>query len=76
MLRELRAYVRGVPGLQGQVETYESDRMAGVLQAQPDHVTLRVYGQDYSILHRMAPRLSVGCSCNLELGLRIRTPHG
>jgi Cu/Ag efflux pump CusA len=40
------------------VETYESDRMAGILQPVPKHVTLRVYGQDYNILHRKALELA------------------
>jgi Cu/Ag efflux pump CusA len=74
-LGELRAYVRGVPGLDGQVVTYESDRMAGILQPVPDQVTLRVYGEDYDILDRKALELAAVMSRIRGIGRpRINLP--
>jgi Cu/Ag efflux pump CusA len=74
-LGELRAYVRGVPGLDGQVVSYESDRMAGILQPVSDQVTLRVYGEDYDILDRKALELAAVMSRIRGIGRpRINLP--
>jgi Cu/Ag efflux pump CusA len=53
-LASVRAAIDGTPGMRGSVHTYESDSSAGVL-AQPDRaVHVRVYGQDYAVLGRVA----------------------
>jgi Cu/Ag efflux pump CusA len=40
------------------VQTYESERSAGVLRGPDDSLTVRVYGQDYGVLHREATKLA------------------
>jgi Cu/Ag efflux pump CusA len=51
-LASIRTVVRGTPGIDGDVRTYETDRSTGVLARPGNAVTVRLYGQDYGLLGR------------------------
>ncbi len=53
----VRRVVRSYPGLRGEVETYEQDRTAGVLQPPHETVDVRVYGEDYGVMRAKAEQL-------------------
>jgi Cu/Ag efflux pump CusA len=56
-LRAVRDVVSGYPGVRGQVLTYESDRSRGVLTPADNGLLVRVFGEDYGVLHRQADRV-------------------
>jgi Cu/Ag efflux pump CusA len=56
-LAAVRTIADGTPGITGEVSTYETDSMTGVLTAPPTQVVTRVYGSDYGELARLAGRL-------------------
>jgi Cu/Ag efflux pump CusA len=53
-LNAISAIAHGVPGVDASVRTYESDRMTGVLSRPGNKVTVRLYGQKYSVLAQKA----------------------
>src|SRR5436190_7410523 len=64
-LANVNDVAHGVPGVAGAVRTYESDRTQGVLARPGNKVTVRLYGQDYSVLGQKAnevKRLMTGVS--------------
>src|SRR3954471_851151 len=53
-LSRINAVAHGVPGVSGNVRTYESDRTAGVLARPGNKVAVRLYGQNYNVLAQKA----------------------
>src|SRR5439155_24865184 len=56
-LRSIRNVVGGYPGIRARVETYESDRMRGVLAPADHRLAVHVYGEDYGVLRRQAGKV-------------------
>src|SRR3954451_9346165 len=56
-LAAVRGVVGGYPGVRSSVLTYEGDRTQGVLQPAAKDLTVRMYGQDLSVLGRHAQSL-------------------
>jgi Cu/Ag efflux pump CusA len=54
---EIREIVGATPGIRASLSTYEADVMNGVLAPADDHVTVRVYGEDYRQLRGLASRV-------------------
>ncbi|MHB8694371.1 MAG: efflux RND transporter permease subunit [Solirubrobacteraceae bacterium] len=74
-LASVRSVLNGTPGIQGSVSTYESDSSVGVLVG-PDHsLRVRVYGQDYAVLARVARNVAgvVGRTPGVR-SLRVEMP--
>jgi Cu/Ag efflux pump CusA len=53
----VRAIVASTPGMQADVNTYEGGVLAGVLAPAQHSVDVRIYGQDYGVLGRLAQRV-------------------
>jgi Cu/Ag efflux pump CusA len=58
----IRAIVESVPGMKGSVSTYEGDVQAGVLAPAGNELTVRVYGEDYSVLRNLATQVQAQMS--------------
>lgn len=56
-VNQVRRIVHGTPGVAASVSTYEADRQAGVLAPATNNLTVRVYGEDYSVMRAIAARL-------------------
>jgi Cu/Ag efflux pump CusA len=56
-LSAVRGIVEGVPGMQAQASDYEGDVQKGAFESTDKHVTVRVYGEDYSQLHALATKV-------------------
>jgi multidrug efflux pump subunit AcrB len=50
------------PGIAAHVCTYESDVMSGVLKPVQNQATVRIYGEDYGVLGRLAGRVAAAMS--------------
>jgi Cu/Ag efflux pump CusA len=50
----VRAIAIGTPGIRGQLNTYETDSMSGVLTGRPDEAVVRLYGPGYPELAGLA----------------------
>jgi Cu/Ag efflux pump CusA len=70
-LAAIERVVYGFPGIGAHVSTYERDVMSGVLKPARDHATVRVYGEDYGVLGRLAGRVAAAMSGVHGLG----APH-
>ncbi len=58
----IKAIVESVPGMKGSVSTYVNDVQAGVLARGGNDLTVRVYGEDYGVLHNLATQVQVQMS--------------
>ncbi len=57
-LAAVKAIVYSTPGMTADVSTYEADVMSGVLAPAPHNLDVRIYGQDYGVLARIAHRIA------------------
>jgi Cu/Ag efflux pump CusA len=53
-LGEVKSLVSGLPGIAATVQTYESARSSGVFSGPSPSPVVRIYGQDYGVMDRVA----------------------
>jgi Cu/Ag efflux pump CusA len=70
-LRAIERVAYTFPGIAAHVSTYESDVMSGVLKPGQHQATVRVYGEDYAQLNRLATKVARAMSRVPGLG----SPH-